>query len=154
MPLNNGKKSSKRRCSRETRIKRRREREKNGDTIVSTTTTYCQLGTACTNAPLVGKMFLSRKCRSGTTDVIQLVPFVFVEGARARANGIMNHFVDVCVQLRAYVSVLNKRSDRITEVTAWLSFSFSLSLSCKRYYYINCTVEQLKEATTERERLD
>jgi hypothetical protein len=68
VPLNNEKKSSKRRCW---------KGEQKG-VIVSATTTYCQLGTACIKARSVGKMFKSIKCmcmwhyRRDPTDVICL----------------------------------------------------------------------------------
>jgi hypothetical protein len=52
VPLNNEKKSSKRRCW---------KGEQKG-VIVSATTTYCQLGTACTKAQSVGKIFKNIKC--------------------------------------------------------------------------------------------
>lgn len=56
------------------------------------------------------------------TDVIQLVPFVF----GARANGITNHFADICVYTE------QQRSDRITLVTACAFAQLSFFLSLRR----------------------
>lgn len=109
------------------------QEEKDGDAFVSATTTYCQLGTACTKA----------KClKVENVDVLPLLhrrdPTSAICLRRAREWD----YESLCRHMCLYRTTEKRQNN--TSNSLCLCSALFLSLSSKRYYYINCTVAQFK----------